>query len=60
MYECGCTAAGDNIASFCPIHGQPILRKPNAVLVGFFGAGPLFDDVEERRRERWNDNRRER
>ena len=30
--------------------------KAKAVLVGFFGAGPLFDDVKERRRMRWHDN----
>ena len=26
IYECGCMAAGDNVASSCPIHGKPILR----------------------------------
>lgn len=32
--------------------------KPKAVLAGFFGAGPLFTDGDERRREGWHDNRR--
>lgn len=27
-------------------------EKPKAVLVGVFGAGPLFNDMEERRRMR--------
>jgi hypothetical protein len=34
------------------------IDKPKAVLVGFFGAGPLFNDVDERRRESWYNNRR--
>jgi len=21
-YKCGCTASGDNIATYCPIHGE--------------------------------------
>ncbi len=33
-------------------------EKPKAVLVGVFGAGPLFTDADERRRERWHSNRR--
>ena len=27
IYGCGCTAAGDNVAEFCPMHGDPILRE---------------------------------
>ena len=26
-YGCGCTASGDNVAEFCPLHGDPILRE---------------------------------
>lgn len=25
MYECGCTAGGDNVAASCPMHGYSIL-----------------------------------
>jgi len=31
--------------------------KAKAVLVGFFGAGPLFNDADERRRIRKHDRR---
>lgn len=31
--------------------------KAKAVLVGFFGAGPLFNDSDERRRIRKHDRR---
>jgi len=27
IYKCGCEAAGDNIATFCPIHGDPIVEN---------------------------------
>ena len=33
-------------------------EKPKAVVVGVFGAGPLFNDVEERGRMREHGNRR--
>jgi len=26
MYECGCFASGDNVATSCPIHGDGILQ----------------------------------
>ena len=41
---------------------QPAAKpeKPKAVLVGVLGAGPLFADADERRRERWYNNRRAR
>lgn len=35
-------------------------EKPKAVLIGFYGAGPLFTDAAERRRERWYANQRRR
>lgn len=35
-------------------------EKPKAVLVGVFGAGPLFTDAEEHRNMRQHNNRRER
>ena len=39
---------------------QPAAKpeKPMAELVGVFGAGPLFNGADERRRERWHNNRR--
>lgn len=27
LYQCGCEAAGDNIAAFCPIHSLPLVDK---------------------------------
>ena len=33
-------------------------EKPMAELVGVFGTGPLFIDANERRLERWHNNRR--
>jgi len=24
-YKCGCSAAGNNVASYCPIHGSPTI-----------------------------------
>ena len=35
-------------------------EKPKAVLVGVLGAGPLFNDVEKRRRMRVHRNQRAR
>lgn len=26
-YKCGCTADGDNVANYCPIHGDALVRS---------------------------------
>lgn len=30
IYKCGCEAEGDDIATFCPIHGDPIVESKKA------------------------------
>jgi len=38
-YKCGCTAAGDNVANYCPIHGDAIDRSTDLLsLRSPFGA----------------------
>ena len=60
MYECGCVAGGDNIASFCPMHGYPIVKmcayvdtcKLSAIFGGFptcYDSWQVMEDDRESR-----------
>ncbi len=46
VYECGCTAGGDLISPYCPMHpNSPIVPTPN--LLGFPESGARLSDEDD-------------